>query len=237
MPAMRRALLLAALVAAPAALTAALPVGEYGSGGVLVPDMTPGVRGMTGVLAWDPLPAEETFKIGVRWDEDPVTWSWFWARDLDDTYQRYGATLRYVPFERHGRVHRAVMLVPYWWSTTVVGISTTQFGMTGLYALGTGDTWLAFGLGYQQDDGVSGENTELEPVASLAHRVGEEAWVRAEWRAGGDNFLPRQMAFTAEAAFGDAQVWVGWRTATPPGGSRDDTVFAGVGIAMPWLNP
>ena len=220
----------------PAVAAGAIPLGEWGPGGILIPDLSGGAEGLTATLGRDPLPAPDTYKVGVAWEGEPFTWSWFWARDEEDTYQRYGVSLRYVPFIRRGKVTRAVLLTPYWWTTTVEAVGSTQFGFTGQYVVDTGKVAFTFGGGYQQDNAVPGESTELEALAAVsAPLAGGRA--RAEWRSGGDNFTPRQMAFSYERALGSMTIWAGWRAATPPGGGREESLFAGLGILVPWLNP
>ena len=242
---MRWPLLLLALWA-PALCLQAIPLSEQGPGGILIPDLASGPEGLTAALARDPLPAPDTYKVGVAWEGEPFTWSWFWARDEADTYQRYGVSLRYVPFIRHARVTKALILTPYWWSTTAEAVGSTQFGFTAQYLVDTGKVSFTFGGGYQQDNSVPGENAEFEVLAALATPLAPGqprrsrqggGRVRAEWRGGGDNFTPRQMAFSYERPVGSMTLWAGWRAATPPGGEREESLFAGLGISVPWLNP
>ncbi|MBC8515301.1 hypothetical protein H8D30_05555 [bacterium] len=218
------------------ALMAAIPAGEYGSGGLLLPELSDQSEGLTGALSLDNIGIEKRLRVSLRWDAKPLTWNWFWEKDTEDTYQQYGFSFLYVPFEGHGHTPAALLITPSYWTTTNAGVTATQFGTTIQYAIAPQDTALSIGLGYLQDDGESDPSQEIEPLASIARRLGK-GWLRAEWRGGGNVFLARKTAFSYETVWGRNTFWAGWKRQTFPDGSSDDGITVGWGLLFPWPKP
>jgi len=215
-------------------LTGFIPAGEYGPGGIILPDISDS-EGLLGSLSVDGSKPDGTVKLNLNWNEDPLTWNWFWAKDWkNDTYEKYGFSFRYVPFEKKSSIKTAFFVTPYYWETTAEGNASSQFGMNLQYLIETeGKTTISFGTAYGHDTSAGSDNTEMEPIFSIGKKVGT-AFFRAEFRGGGEKSLAQKTAWSIEKDFGKMNTWISYLTTKEIDETIENEISVGISMGLPW---
>ena len=216
------------------ALTGFIPAGEYGPGGMILPDITEH-EGLLGSISTDGSRPDGTIKLNLNWNEDPLTWNWFWAKDWkNDTYEKYGFSFRYVPFEKTSKIKTAFFITPYYWETTDEGSASSQFGINLQYLIETEEKIaMSFGTSYGHDTGAGPDNTEMEPIFSIGKKIGE-TFIRGEFRGGGKKSLPQKTALSLEKNFGKINGWIAYLVTKNPNQQAENEIAAGISMNLPW---
>tara|TARA_A100001037_G_scaffold109879_1_gene100136 strand:- start:6400 stop:7137 length:738 start_codon:yes stop_codon:yes gene_type:complete len=216
------------------ALTAFIPAGEYGPGGILMPDISKS-EGLAGSLSTDGFYPDGTIKMNLNWNEDPLTWNWFWAKDWkEDTFEKYGFSFRYVPFENFSKIKTAFFVTPYYWETTDEGSASSQFGINMQYLIESKENMMiSFGASYGHDTAFGSDNTEMEPIFSIGKQFNKSK-IRAEFRGGGDKSLPKKTAFSIEQDVGKINIWLAYTTITNLDETIENGISVGLSMDLPW---
>ena len=216
------------------ALTGFIPAGEYGPGGIILPDITES-KGLIGSISTDSSRPNGTIKLNLNWNEDPLTWNWFWAKDWkEDTYEKYGFSFRYVPFENNSTIKTAFFVSPYYWETADKGNASSQFGINLQYLIETKEkTAISFGTSYGHDTGAGPDNTEMEPIFSIGKKVGK-IFFRGEFRGGGKKSLPQKTAWSLERNFGEIDAWMAYVVTKNTNQEIENEISLGISMGLPW---